>query len=169
MIPEVIVFERHLKHLPPIIGAGNTPQPAQSDEPEPAKVLSPLERRRAKMLEAQKAPEPEKTPEALEAERKAKEEEVERERKRAEEEAEKAKEIHGSVSLRDVATFIKDKMLLDPEASRVHVQAEEIKFLGLDEGVDRVEKVGRFEIEIRTHVGRDKVEPVRRSVEIVAA
>lgn len=169
MIPEVIIFERHLKHLPPIVGAGTTPKPAQGEEAEPAKVLSPLERRRAKMLEAQKAPEPEKSPEALEAERKAKEEEAERERKRAEEEAEKAKEIHGSVSLRDVATFIKDKMLLDPEASRVHVQAEEIKFLGLDEGVDRVEKVGRFEIEIRTHVGRDKVEPVRRSVEIVAA
>lgn len=160
MIPEVIVFERHLKHLPSIIGAGNAAKPAQSDEPETeqAKVLSPLERRRAKMLEAQKPPEPEKTPEALEAERKAKEEE-----------AEKAKEFHGSVSLRDVATYIKDRMLLDPEASRVHVQAEEIKFLGLDEGVDRVEKVGRFEIEIRTHVGRDKVEPIRRSVEIVAA
>lgn len=168
MIPEVIAFERFLKHLPPIVSAGSTPKPAPSDEQEETKVLSPLERRRAKMLEAQKPPEPEKTPEAAEAERKAKEEELERERKRAEEEAEKFKEIHGSVSLRDVATFIKDKMLLDPEASRVHVQPEEIRFLGLAEGVDKVEKVGRFDIEIRTHVGRDKVEPVRKSVEVVA-
>lgn len=169
MIPEVITFERHLKHLPSIIGAGSASKPAASDEPEQGKVLSPLERRRAKMLEAQKPPEPEKTPEALEAERKAKEEEAEREQKRAEEEAEKLKEIHGSVSLRDVATFIKDKMLLDPEASRVHVQPEEIRFLGLAEGADKVEKVGRFDIEIRTHVGKDKVEPVRKSVEVVAA
>lgn len=169
MIPEVIVFERHLKHLAPIGGAGSAPKPAASDESEQHKGLSPLERRRAKMLEAQKPPEPEKSPEALEAERKAKEEEAEREQKRAEEEAEKLKEIHGSVSLRDVAGFIKEKMLLDPEASRVQVQPEEIRFLGLAEGLDKVEKVGRFDIEIRTHVGRDKVEPVRKSVEVVAA
>jgi ribosomal protein L9 len=169
MIPETIVFERHLKHLPSIIGAGSTAKPAQSDEADQPKVLSPLEKRRAKMLEAQKPPEPEKTPEEAEAERRAKEEESERERKHAEEAAEKLKEIHGSVSVRDVATFIKDKMLLDPEASRIHVQPEEIRLLGLGEGVDKVEKVGRFEIEIRTHVGRDRVEPVRRTVEVVPA
>lgn len=119
------------------------------------------------MLEAQKAPEPTKPPEELEAERKAAEEAAEKERRRAEEEAEKRKEIHGSVSLRDVADFIKDKMLLDPEASRIHVQAEDIRFLGLPEGADKVEKVGTFEIEIRTHVGKDKVEPVRRVVYVV--
>ena len=87
----------------------------------------------------------------------------------AEEEAEKLKEIHGSVSVRDVASYIKDKMLLDPEASRIHVQPEEISIVGLAEGVEKVEKVGSFEIEIRTHVGRDKVEPVRRTVEVVPA
>lgn len=169
MIPETITFERHLKHLAPIVGAGNTSKPAPSEESEQSKSLSPLERRRAKMLEAQKPPEPEKSPEVAEAERKAREEELERERQRAEEEAERFREIHGSVSVRDVATFIKDKMLLDPEASRIHVQPEEIRFLGLAEGVDKVEKVGRFDIEIRTHVGRDRVEPVRKSVEVVAA
>lgn len=168
MIPEVIIFERHLKHMTSNIGAGSTPNPTHGDEPEP-KILSPLERRRAKMLEAQKGPEPEKTPEEIEAERKMKEEEEEKERKRAEEEAEKLKEIHGSVSVRDVASFIKDKMLLDPEASRIHVQPEEIRLIGLEEGVDKVEKVGRFEIEIRTHVGRDRVEPIRKTVEVVAA
>lgn len=171
MIPEVIVFERYLKHLPSNVGVGpsGAPKPATNDEPEQPKVLTPLERRRAKMLEAQKAPEPEKAPEVLEAERRAKEEEEERERKHAEEEAEKLKEVHGPVSVREVAGFIKEKMLLDMEASRIHVQPEEIKFLGLAEGVDKVDKVGRYDIEIRTHVGRDRVEPVRKLVEIVAA
>lgn len=172
MIPDPIVIERHLKHLPSTISASNTTAAttqAQSNEPEQPKVLTPLERRRAKMLEAQKGPEPEKTPEEAEAERRAKEAEAERERIRAQEEAEKLKEIHGSVSVRDVASYIKDKMLLDPEASRIHVQPEEISIIGLAEGVDKVEKVGSFEVEIRTHVGRDKVEPVRRTVEVVAA
>jgi ribosomal protein L9 len=169
MIPETIIFERRLKHIPSSIGIGSKAKPAPSDEAEQNKLLTPLERRRARMLEAQKALEPEKTPEEAEAERKMMEEEEERERKRAEKEAEKFKEIYGSVSMRDVATFIKDKMLLDPEASRVHVQPEEITLLGLGEGVDKVEKVGRYEIEIRAHVGRDKVEPVRRTLEVVAA
>ncbi|KAG8164684.1 hypothetical protein KVR01_004959 [Diaporthe batatas] len=169
MIPDPIIIERHLKHLPSNTSPGNTTTQPQSKEPEQPKVLTPLERRRAKMLEAQKGPQPEKTPEEAEAERRAEEAEAERERIRAEEEAERAKEIYGSVSVRDVASYIKDKMLLDPEASRIHVQPEEISIVGLAEGVDKVEKVGSFQIEIRTHVGRDKVEPVRRTVEVVAA
>ncbi|KUI60452.1 hypothetical protein VP1G_07641 [Cytospora mali] len=165
MVPATIVFERLLKHAPSTITANNSPAQSAAEE-EPVKVLSPLERRRAKMLEPEQ---PEKTPEELEAERKAHEEELERERKRAEEEAEKLKEIHGSVTARDIAAFIQEKLLLDPEASRIHVQAEEIKFLGHAAGVDKVEKIGKFEIEIRTHVGKDRVEPLRKTVEIAAA
>lgn len=167
MIPETIIFERRLKHLPSI-GDGSSPKSAPTNESEQPKVLSPLERRRAKMLEAQKPAEPEKSPEALEAERKAEEEELERERKRLEAEAERLKEIHGSVSVRDIATFVKEKMLLDLEASRIHVQPEEIKFLGLAEGVDKVEKLGKFDIEIRTYVGKARVDPIRKSIEVVA-
>ncbi|KAI3397481.1 hypothetical protein diail_10693 [Diaporthe ilicicola] len=168
LIPETIVFERRLKHMAPI-SDGSGPKPAPANEPEHPKVLSPLERRRAKMLEAQKPAEPEKTPEEMEAERKAEEEEKEKERMRLEAEAEKLKEIHGSVSVRDIASFVKEEMLLDLEASRIHVQPEDIKFLGLAEGVDKVEKVGKFDIEIRTHVGKARVEPVRKSIEVIAA
>ena len=165
MVPDVMVFERLLKHTPSTTTANKSPA-GSAPEAEAPKVLSPMERRRAKMLEPV---EPEKTPEELEAEQKAAEEGLERDRKRAEEEAERLKEIHGSVSARDIAGFIREKLLLDPEAARIHVQPEEIQFLGRAEGADKVEKIGRFEIEIRTHVGKDRVEPLRKTIEVAAA
>lgn len=166
MIPDTVVFERLLKHAPNASPAESAPEAEAEAEASSTKVLSPLERRRAKMLEPAQ---PDKTPEELEAERKAAEEEAERERRRAAEEAERMKEIHGSVTLRDIAAFIKEKMLLDPEAARIHVRPEDIKFLGQSLGVDKVEKIGRFEIEIRTHVGKGRVEPLRKTIEVAAA
>ncbi|ROW11455.1 hypothetical protein VMCG_01514 [Cytospora schulzeri] len=162
MVPATIVFERLLKHAP----SANTSPADSAPEAEETKVLSPLERRRAKMLEPEKSA---KTPEELEAERIANDGELQRERKRADEEAEKLKEIHGSVTARDIATFIQEKLVLDPEAARIHVKPEDIKFIGYAAGVDKMEKIGKFEIEIRTHVGKDRVEPLRKTVEIAAA
>lgn len=159
MVPATIVFERLLKHTP----STNTSPTENATEVEAPKALSPLERRRAKMLE------PAKTPEELEAERIANEEEQERERKRAVEDAEKIKEIQGSVTVRDIASFIQEKLMLDPEAARIHVKPEDIKFLGQSAGVGKLEKIGQFEIEIRTHVGKDRVEPLRKTIEVVSA
>lgn len=168
MVPDVIVFERLLKHDPATIAAA-TKSPAQPEpvsEEEVLKSLSPLERRRAKMLQAA---EPQKTPEELEAERKSSAEALERERKAAEEGAERVKEIHGSVSARDIAGFISEKLLLDPEAARIQVQPGDIRFVGHATGLEKIEKIGRFDIEIRTHAGKDRVEPFRKTVEVKAA
>lgn len=164
MIPDTIVFERLLKHAPSPNASSSQAEAAAAEEAE--KALSPLERRRAKLLEAAA---PEKTPEEVEAEQKIRAEDLDRERRHREEEAEKSKEIHGSVTARDIASFIKEKLLLDPEAARIHVRPEEIRFLGPAQGVDKIEKVGRFDIEIRTHVGKDRVEPLRKTIEIAAA
>lgn len=162
MVPATLVFERLLKHTP----STDTTNKAAAPEEETLKILSPMERRRAKMLEPE---EPAKTPEELEAERIAEEEELARERKRADEEAEKMKEIHGSVTVRDIANLIQEKLVLDPEAARIHVKPEDIKFLGHSAGMDKIEKIGKFEIEIRTHVGKDRVEPLRKTIEVASA
>lgn len=191
MIPEIIVFERRLVHIP--AGGMNArpepppppPEPAKPEpevevkpaaEPEqPKKALSPLEARRA-MLKvdpkqaAREAAEKEKARLAAIEREKAEKlaaEEAEKERKQREKEYEESLKIHGSVTLRDIAGFLQEKMLLDPEASRIHVQPQDIKFIGLEEGVDKIEKIGSFEIEIRTHVGKASVEPARRKLEVV--
>ncbi|CAN8099033.1 unnamed protein product [Discula destructiva] len=163
------------------------PVEARREAPrKPEEILSPMQRRR---LEKQAA-EVEKAslrPEAAAAEVNADKDkdkpaaspldtapgeektadEVERERKQMEKDAEELLKIHGSVSLGNIASYLKEKMLLDPEASRIQVQPEEIRFVGLEQGVDQVKKVGSFEVEIRTHVGKSPVEPVRRRVEVV--
>lgn len=104
---------------------------------------------------------------AAESEEKKAREELEKEREQREKEAEELLRIHGSVSLQHIASAMKEIMLLDPEASRIHVQAEDIKFVGLEEGVDKVEKIGTFEVEIRAHAGKSKVQPIRKKIEVV--
>ncbi|KAF3764877.1 hypothetical protein M406DRAFT_259016 [Cryphonectria parasitica EP155] len=84
-----------------------------------------------------------------------------------EKEAEERRKIHGSVSLQHIASVVKEKMMLDPEAVRIHVQPEDIQFIGLGAGVDKVEKIGSFEVEIRAHVGKARVEPIRRTITVV--
>lgn len=167
------------------VKATSQPEPEKALEPKkPQEILSPLQQRRQQMrAEAEKAhARPEQAAAEVAADKEkdkpatspldtAPEEktadELEKERKQMEKDAEELLKIHGSVSLRDIATYMKETMLLDPEASRIHVQPEEIKFVGLEEGVDQVKKIGIFEIEIRTHVGKAKVEPIRRRIEVV--
>lgn len=96
-------------------------------------------------------------------------EERERERQQREREAEERLRFHGSVSLRDVAAALKERMLLDPEASRIHIRSEDLAFVGGPgvAGLDKVEKIGTFEVEIRALVGKYKVAPIRRKIEVV--
>lgn len=197
LIPETLIFERHPVHInvktktpePKKADVEAMPQPTpEIKTPEPSKkpeeILSPLQQRRKQMREesekARKQPEqaaaevaadkekdkPATSPLDTAPETKT-EEELEKERKQMEKDAEELLKIHGSVSLQNIATYVKEKMLLDPEASRIHIQPENIRLLGLEEGVDQVKKIGTFEIEIRTHVGKAKVSPVRRRIEVV--
>lgn len=196
LIPETLIFERHPVHIhvktttPELKKAEveATPQTKPEKSPQPPKkpeeVLSPLQQRRKQMREeSEKAhTQPEKAAAEVAADKEKDkpatspldtapetktEEELEKERKQMEKDAEELLKIHGSVSLQNIASYVKEKMLLDPEASRIHIGPENIKFLGLDEGVDQVKKIGMFEIEIRTQVGKAKVLPVRRRVEVV--
>lgn len=196
MIPDTLIFERHPVHINVKTKTPEskkaeveaTPQPKLEKTREPLKkpeeILSPLQQRRKQMREEfEKAhSQPEKAAAEVAADKEKDkpatspldtapetktEEELEKERKQMEKDAEELLKIHGSVSLQNVASYVKEKMLLDPEASRIHIQPENIKFLGLDEGADQVKKIGTFEIEIRTQVGKAKVSPVRRRVEVV--
>lgn len=165
-----------------------TPEPQpEKVEPQPDKpreVLSPLQRRRLQQQSATVERAHEHPAEAaaevvadkakdtpatspLDTEGAKTPEEVEKERKQLEKDAEELLKIHGSVTLANVASYLLEKMLLDPEASRIRVQADEIKFVGLEDGVDQVKKIGSFEVEIRTHVSKMPVDPVRRRVEVV--
>lgn len=155
---------------------------APEPEPEkPAPVLTPLQVHRAKLqAEADKAlreKEEAKRAAALEEEKGAAApeektaaetaEQLEKERLQREKEAEELLKIYGSVTQQNIATAIKDRMVLDLEASRIHVQPEMVTFLGLEAGVDRVEKIGTFEIEVQAHVGKTKIPPVRLTIKVV--
>ncbi|KAK1769485.1 putative fructose-bisphosphate aldolase [Phialemonium atrogriseum] len=81
--------------------------------------------------------------------------------------------IFGSVSLTDVVAAVRNLLITDPEASRIVLGPEHVRFVGLGEGVDRVKSLGRWEVEIYLAAvgaaGRDSgVEPVRKVVEVLA-
>lgn len=80
--------------------------------------------------------------------------------------------IFGSVSTTDVLLAVRSDLALDPEASRIPLDARAVRFVGLEEGVDRVKTLGRWEVEIAVP-GASKFTPevqfVRRTVEVVPA
>ncbi|KAI1128259.1 hypothetical protein F5Y10DRAFT_240920 [Nemania abortiva] len=81
--------------------------------------------------------------------------------------------IFGSVSRSDILALIREKLLADPQGSRVALEAESLEILGLDpehDGENRIKRLGTFEVLITPGVGADgkEVEPVSRVVEIVA-
>lgn len=194
MIPDTLIFERHPVHIQAKTKKSEpqTPEPNKAEveatpPPEPKKpeeILSPLQQRRRQMqAEAEKArtrpaqaaaevaadkekDKPATSPLDTSPETKT-EEELEKERKQMEKDAEELLKIHGSVSLQNIASYMKEKMLLDPEASRINIQPEDIKFIGLEKDEDQVKKIGTFEIEVRTHVGKAAVKPIRRRIEVV--
>ncbi|ORY66115.1 uncharacterized protein BCR38DRAFT_338931 [Pseudomassariella vexata] len=71
--------------------------------------------------------------------------------------------IFGSVSVVDILAAIKDALQADQNGNRVALEAHGIRILGLEDGEDRIKRLGRFDVEIETGKGM-----VRRSVEVVA-
>ena len=74
--------------------------------------------------------------------------------------------LFGSVSAEDVAAEIRTLLRADDEASRIRVDARDVRFFGVDEGADRVKTLGRWAIEIAVRDASG--DPVRRVVEVVA-
>lgn len=78
--------------------------------------------------------------------------------------------IHGSVSTFNIAQKIRELMLLDPEAARIQIGAEDITFVhdGAEiNNITKVEKIGSYDVRITPHVGKTKMKPVRRTIEVV--
>jgi hypothetical protein len=74
--------------------------------------------------------------------------------------------IYGSVSASDIVSYIKGLLVNDSEGSRIVLEPEQIRFLGLEEeDADRIKALGRWEIEISP--GDSALEPVRKVVEIL--
>lgn len=176
IVPNTLTFERYPQNeVAAAEAAASKTEAALNAEArvqEDQEILSPMAVWRAKMLaDAEKkrkeAEDASKTSEELEAERLAAEREAEEKRLAAEREAEEKLKIFGSVSLRDIASAIRETMLLDPEAARISVVPENIKFIDLAEGTDKVEKLGFFNVEIAATVGKLKVPPVLKQIEVV--
>ncbi len=72
--------------------------------------------------------------------------------------------IFGSVSAHDILAVVKEALAVDSEGGRVALEEGSISILGLEEGEDRIKRLGTFEIEISP--GKD-LDPVRRTVEVV--
>lgn len=72
--------------------------------------------------------------------------------------------IFGSVSTTDILHLVKEILAVDSEGARVALEAENITILGLDEGEDRIKRIGTFAVEILA--GKD-LPPVRRIVAVV--
>ncbi|KAI2621151.1 hypothetical protein GGR54DRAFT_90723 [Hypoxylon sp. NC1633] len=74
--------------------------------------------------------------------------------------------IFGSVSATDVLALVKESLTADrSQGGRVALEADGVAILGLDEGEDRIKRLGTFEVLIT--VSKD-LEPVRREVRVVA-
>ncbi|KAB5580771.1 hypothetical protein GE09DRAFT_1213209 [Coniochaeta sp. 2T2.1] len=81
--------------------------------------------------------------------------------------------IFGSVSTTDILLAIKSDLALDPEASRIPLDARSIRFVGMeDEDADRVKTLGEWEVEIAVP-GASRFVPevqfVRRTVQVLPA
>ncbi|GAB1311190.1 Ribosomal protein L9 domain-containing protein [Madurella fahalii] len=72
--------------------------------------------------------------------------------------------IFGSVSTTDIVTHVKGLLVADAQASRMVLEPEQIRFLGLEEDTDRIKVLGRWEIEIALG---NMLEPVRKVVEVL--
>ncbi|KAI0433470.1 hypothetical protein F5Y09DRAFT_338688 [Xylaria sp. FL1042] len=80
--------------------------------------------------------------------------------------------IFGSVSRNDILALIKESLLMDPNGSRVALEAESLELLGLDpehDGEHRIKRLGTFEVLIAPGVDASgkTIEPVSRVVQVV--
>lgn len=86
--------------------------------------------------------------------------------------AEEQRKIHGSVSTLNIAQLVREMMLLDPEAARIQVGPEDVTFVKSGDGeankeTSKVERIGTYEVKIRAHVGKTKVDSIWRTIEVV--
>jgi len=72
--------------------------------------------------------------------------------------------IFGSVSINDVISKIKELLAGHSEASRVALEPENVRFVDLEDGTDRIKSLGRWQVTIS--VG-DEMEPIRKVVEVL--
>lgn len=76
------------------------------------------------------------------------------------------------MSTTDILLAVKSDLALDPEASRIPLDARSIRFVGLEEDADRVKSLGSWEVEIAVP-GASKFTPevqfVRRTVQVLPA
>ncbi|KAI1352221.1 hypothetical protein F5Y01DRAFT_280254 [Xylaria sp. FL0043] len=80
--------------------------------------------------------------------------------------------IFGSVSRNDILALIKEELTVDPQGSRITLEAESLELLGLDpehDGENRIKRLGTFEVRIAPGVGADGqvLEAVSRVVQVV--
>lgn len=73
--------------------------------------------------------------------------------------------IFGSVSSTDILALVREALLADRNGSRVALGTDGITFVGLEEGEDRIKRLGKWQVDIVA--GKD-VKPVRRHVEVIA-
>ncbi|KAL2020161.1 hypothetical protein VTK56DRAFT_8685 [Thermocarpiscus australiensis] len=73
--------------------------------------------------------------------------------------------IFGSVSATDIVGHIKGLLAADAEGSRIVLEPENIRFVGLEENADRIKTLGRWEVEIS--VGSAGLETIRKMVEVL--
>ncbi|KAI1268763.1 hypothetical protein F5Y18DRAFT_439370 [Xylariaceae sp. FL1019] len=142
LLPEILTFERITGTVPDA--------PAPEPKPEPAVVRSPGLAANAAMSK------PEPVPESAE-----------------EQKPEPIIPIFGSVSKSDILSRIKEFLSADEQGSRAALEEHSISISGLDpahDALDRIKRLGRFEILIYPGVGSNKLplKPVKRVVEIVA-
>ncbi|KAI0142797.1 hypothetical protein GGR57DRAFT_508636 [Xylariaceae sp. FL1272] len=142
LLPEILVFERITSTVPEA--------PAPEPKPQPVAVRSPGLAANAAMSKPEPKPEPaeEKKPEPIIP-------------------------IFGSVSKSDILSRIKELLAVDEQGSRAALEEHSISISGLDpahDALDRIKRLGRFEILIYPGVGSNKLplKPVKRIVEIVA-
>ena len=76
--------------------------------------------------------------------------------------------IFGSVSTTDIAAAIKEILVNDTEAARIMLDGRDVRFVGMEDGADRVKMLGRWEVEIIPRGEASGLESVKKVVEVIA-
>ncbi|EOO02434.1 putative fructose-bisphosphate aldolase protein [Phaeoacremonium minimum UCRPA7] len=76
--------------------------------------------------------------------------------------------IFGSVSTTDIAAAIKEILVHDTEAARIMLDGRDVRFVGMEDGADRVKMLGRWEVEIIPRGEASGLESVKKVVEVIA-
>lgn len=147
--------------------SSSTPTPIPSPTPAPAPAAAPsgFAARAAQQAAAEEAEAAQAAQTVAEQQQRAEQQHVDDRRK-----------IHGSVSAAHIAQQLRARLLPDPEAARIQIGPEDVVFVehtgadgyrGTDEPVAKVERIGVYEVKITPRVGRTKLDPVWRTIEVM--